>query len=86
MVELTLIMIRSNTLKVKAFGAKLLSEMSYRIHFNESKHITEKSHLEWLIRNKVLQELIGLHNHDQVIENSIEIMKFLIRNDAFKKE
>lgn len=54
-VELTLLMIRSKTLKVRSLGTKLLSDMSYRINFNESKFITEKSHKDWLLKNNVMQ-------------------------------
>jgi hypothetical protein len=47
--ELTLKMIRSKTLKVKTLGAKVLGEMSNRIHHDHSKYIREGDHKKWLV-------------------------------------
>lgn len=53
MVELTLKMIRSKTLRIKILGAKILGEMSNKIHHDQSKFIRETDHRQWLVDNKV---------------------------------
>ena len=49
MVELTLKMVRSKTLKVKILGAKILGDMSTKIHHDQSKFIRESDHRQWLL-------------------------------------
>ncbi|MBS1889733.1 MAG: hypothetical protein JST59_00440 [Actinobacteria bacterium] len=61
--QLTLKMIRSKTLKVKILGAKVLGEMSTRIHHDQSKYIRESDHKQWLLDNRIFDELISLDNH-----------------------
>jgi hypothetical protein len=84
LVELTLKMVRSKSLKIKMLGAKVLGDMSQKIHMDHSKYIRESDHKQWLIDNKIFDELISLDSHEQIIQSAAEIVKFLIRTNCFK--
>jgi hypothetical protein len=76
-------MIRSHTLQVKITGTKLLSEVCNDVNLGLSKFIKTHAHKEWLLRNRVYEEVVSLDKHEEVLQAAGEIIKFLIRSNVF---
>lgn len=76
-------MIKSKTLQVKITGTKILSEVCNDVNLSVSKFIKATPHRDWMLKNKVYEEVVNLDSHEQVLQAASEIIKFLIRSNVF---
>ena len=60
-------------------GTKFLAQTSNEVFQLKTKYLRDSELKQWLVKNRVFEELFNLDTHDQIMEIGGDIIKFMIR-------